>query len=303
MKRLPIYLLLLIQVISNNIFAQEAFVNYPIPKKYENQFNEDAKRYLEYTNPSAESAGRAFNLWYQTSKDILKNYNVDSLYSVYKSLKGNELLRNIEFIKQNPNSYVSMYHFYQRLFFLDRLEPDSLHSIYMLLNKELQSTPLGKFIYESIRRKQSLLLDHEMPDFSFKTNNGQELSLTSFRSKSNVLICFWASWCGPCIRNIPFLKKIEKAFQGKGLQIISISLDVDSTKWLGAVEKFTMPWLQTCDLPAYIKDNRVRSSYEIHYIPQYFLIDKEGKLIYQNVLSKEDDNHSVLNRILHTLLD
>jgi thiol-disulfide isomerase/thioredoxin len=301
MKSLPIYLLFVIHTISIDSFAQRP-LDYPVPKKYKGQFKEDRKRYLEYTNPSADSAGIAFNLWHASSKDNWKNYNVDSLYSVYNSLRENEFLRKIEFIKHNPNSYASMYYFNQRLMVSPRFKPDSLLSIYLLLNKELQGTPLGKYIYQSIGRKQSLLLDHIMPDFPFKTNDGQELKLSSFRNKDHVLLCFWASWCGPCIRNIPFLKKVEETFRDKGLQLISVSIDDDSAKWLGAVEKFAMPWLQTCDLPNFISNDRVLTLYEIHFIPQYFLIDREGKLIYQDVLSKEDDDHSVLNKMLHTIL-
>src|SRR5947208_1878743 len=99
MKSLPIYFIFLINAISNNSFAQRPLV-YPIPKNYEVQFKEDEKRYWEYTNPSADSAGIAFNLWSAASKNNWKNYNVDSLYSVYNSLRENEFLRKVEFIKQ-----------------------------------------------------------------------------------------------------------------------------------------------------------------------------------------------------------
>ncbi len=192
-------------IFNHKVFAQEnSEISAVVPKEYEGRFKEDEKGYLEYITSATERSGKAFNLWNQASKENSKGYNIDSLYSVYNSLREKELLRKVEFIKQNPDSYASMYFFNQRLLNSPRLETDSLLSIFLLLNKNLQATPLGKSIYQSIKRKQSLLLNHDMPVFSFKTNNGQELNLSSFRNQRHVLICFWDSWCGPCIRNIPF---------------------------------------------------------------------------------------------------
>lgn len=58
-----------------------------------------------------------------------------------------------------------------------------------------------------------------------------------------------------------------------------------------------MPWLQTCDLPGYVKID-VNTLYEVHFIPQYFLINKEGKLMYQNVLNDDADDYSILIEVL-----
>lgn len=269
-----------------------------IPKQYEKQFKNESRKYLEYTNPSGEVAGKAYNFWQNVVKGYLKSYNKDSLEAVYDSLSNVNWLRQVEFIKQNPSSYASLYYFNQRFITSARFRPDSLHNIYLSLDKAIRATSLGKSVAASIKRKQSLQLNFEMPDFSFRTTDARTVNLSDFRGKKNVLICFWASWCNPCVRNIPFLKQIEEAYRGKDLQMISISIDTDSTKWFAALEKYNMPWLQTCDLPDYTSNNSLRTLYEIYFIPQYFLIDKEGKLVYQDVLNDDNDDHTVLKEAL-----
>jgi peroxiredoxin len=282
----------------NGLTQNSSVVRELIPKEYEKQFKNDSRKYLEYTNPSGEVAGKAYNLWQNVVEGYLKSYNKDSLEAVYDSLSNVNWLRQVEFIKLNPSSYASLYYFNQRFIVSARFRPDSLHNIYLSLDKAIKATPLGRSVAASIMRKQSLQLNLEMPDFSFRTTDARTVSLSDFRGKNNVLICFWASWCNPCVRNIPFLKQIEEAYRGRGLQVISISIDKDSTKWHAALEKYNMPWLQTCDLPDYTNNNRLSTLYEIHFIPQYFLIDKGGILIYQDVLNGENDDHTVLKEAL-----
>ena len=280
--------------------AQTALSRGEIPQAYHVQFEEDQNKYLEFTNPFAEKAGEAYNLWKSSLKGYLR-YNKDSLYAVYESLSKSALAHKIEFIKQHPGSYASLYFFNQAILGSTRITPDSLLSIYQLFDKEIQATELGISVSESIQRKQKLLLGYEMPFFSFKTNEGQTVNSASFRNTKNVLLCFWASWCGPCVRTIPLLKKINQAYQEHDLQIISISIDSDSTKWLSALQRHSMPWLQTCDLPRYINNNNLSTIYEIRFIPQYFLINKEGKLIYQSVLNDDGDDYSILSEMLRQI--
>jgi hypothetical protein len=158
---------------------------------------EDEKRYIAYAKPVQDSASKAFNLWYQASKSNDKWNNVDSLRAAYVSLRQKKLLRKIEFIKQNPNSYISMYYFQRDLLHPAAsivIHPDSLLSVYAVLSQDLKSTSLGKSNYDLIKKRQSLLVKKEMPTFSFRTNTGHKFNLSSFRTEKYVLICFWASW-------------------------------------------------------------------------------------------------------------
>ncbi len=81
--------------------AQTALSRGEIPQAYHVQFEEDQKKYLEFTNPFAEKAGEAYNLWKSYLKGYLR-YNKDSLYAVYESLSKSVLAHKIEFIKQHP---------------------------------------------------------------------------------------------------------------------------------------------------------------------------------------------------------
>jgi thiol-disulfide isomerase/thioredoxin len=266
-------------------------------------FREEEKRYQEFVAPSNEASSKAYNFLDNVTKGYLKGYNVDSVKNVYTNLRHEALFAKVNFIKQNRGSYVSLYHFNQELLRSTLIQPDSLLSIYNLFTKDIKQLAFGKKVYESVMRKQALALNQEMPDFSFMTTAGKQIKLSSFRNNKHVLIAFWASWCGPCIRNMPFLKEVENKYKDKGLQMVSVSVDEDVSAWTKGVAKFAMAWLQTLDKPEYIGGISVSELYQIKFIPQYFLLDKKGKLVYQNVLSKDDDDHSILRNKLGKLLD
>ncbi|MDB5231930.1 MAG: hypothetical protein JWN76_2735 [Chitinophagaceae bacterium] len=99
------------------------------------------------------------------------------------------------------------------------------------------------------------------------------------------LIVFWASWCGPCIEEIPQLKKIYQQYHNKGLAITSISLDINLRNWKATIKQENMPWKQLI-----VKDtDRVlmSTSYDVHVVPIVFLTDQHG-----NIISKKQGGFS-----------
>lgn len=119
------------------------------------------------------------------------------------------------------------------------------------------------------------------PDFSKESMQGETIRLSDFRGKAYVLLDFWASWCAPCIQQIPQMKGIQEAYGNAGLKIIGISLDGDKQEWLDAIEKHEMgAWshlLSSNDLTEYfIKAGDISAIYNVKYVPLYILIDKQG---------------------------
>ena len=108
------------------------------------------------------------------------------------------------------------------------------------------------------------------PDFSFVSTSGDSISLESLRGKV-VLLDFWASWCAPCVRAIPSVKKVQKDHVNDPFLIVSISGDREERPWRAFVDKNGMSWPQYWD-----RSHQLRTLFEVTVIPTYVLIDHEG---------------------------
>ena len=118
----------------------------------------------------------------------------------------------------------------------------------------------------------SFLLNHPAPDFELKTLDGERIRLSELRGHP-VLLSFWATWCGPCRRELPELAKIHTAFKDKGLLVFGVNDEGKGTA-RGYVNKAELPF-DTLD-DSGMKVNRM---YRIHSIPSVFLIDGDGKVV------------------------
>lgn len=262
-------------------------------------FIEIQKVYERFIRDTEDSIHFLYN--YKKSIQNSSPKVVDSIEFIYNKTKDNLLKKRIKFIKAHYDNYFSLYQFNRYVLNTSGLDANDLYSIYLGFSNQLKMTSEGRSTYNLLKKKKTLLIDNLMPDFSFKTNLGQIYSLTQFRGKKYILLCFWASWCKPCIKNIPMLNEINDSFSLKGLQLVSISIDNNKNHWLSALGKFKMPWMQSCDIKEFI-EKKVRVLYDINWIPQYFLIDKNGRLIYQNFLANDSNSYSGLKKMLNTCM-
>ena len=114
-------------------------------------------------------------------------------------------------------------------------------------------------------------------DFSYPNQSEELISLSSFRG-SIVYVDVWATWCGPCIAEIPSLERLQKDYQDKNIVFLSVSVDTDKDAWekmliddeLGGVQLWADGW------------SEITKSYAIFGIPRFMLIDKTGHLISVN---------------------
>jgi thiol-disulfide isomerase/thioredoxin len=110
------------------------------------------------------------------------------------------------------------------------------------------------------------------PAFSVTTLDGSTFNLDQMKGRV-VLIDFWATWCGPCMEELPQIKQIAKDFAGQPLVILSLSWDEDEKKWKRFVAKNQMTWPQYRDT-----GHRIGDLFEVKALPGYFTIDSDGVL-------------------------
>lgn len=131
--------------------------------------------------------------------------------------------------------------------------------------------------------------EHKSNDFGLKLSDitlpdvdGKSHSLLEEAGKSPLtLIDFWASWCGPCMREMPNVRNLYHRYKKEGFNIIGVSLDNDRDAWIQAVDNMGLTWLQLSDLMGW--QSLAVQAYGIETIPFTLLVDSQGYILGANL--------------------
>ena len=153
--------------------------------------------------------------------------------------------------------------------------------------------PMTEKMIAKVHRFKKVAIGAQVEDIKGMDLNGNPITLYDHLGKYT-LIDFWASWCSPCILQIPDLQKVHSEFHDKGFEIFSYSVDRSEKKWIEAAKKYDMPWLHASDVQGW--QSQVAADYNVTFVPFNFLLDEEGNIIAKNL------HHKTLYNFLSELM-
>jgi len=203
-----------------------------------------------------------------TNPDLANKIN-----SRVKYLDSIEIQYRISLIKNEKPSYFTV----NELFFLrNDLPVDTLKELFSLFPYFLQKTKYGDVIQTYIDSRKSPSIGEKFIDIEGIDIHGNSHRLSDTKGKY-VLLEFWASWCGPCLGEIPNMVKAHETFKDKGFEIYSFSTDSNIENWKKAIEKYKAPWINVIDLRGFY--SIMAAKYAVRGIPKNFLISPDGIII------------------------
>lgn len=276
-----------------NLKIDSSFEPHEVVLKHNDKYNHFTyKRPVGFKNPYV--AKTIMNSFY-IDKGITiigTYYNDTSFVSIYKGSRQNEpyfkniallypvdsmentsvVERDAKIIDQYPYSLLLLK---QLFYYKEHFSSRELKQILLHFNNEVRQTNLYKSFNQYFA--VSAGFDKSYPaGLQFQDSSGAFTEIGNDKAQYNLLV-FWASWCGPCRKEIPSLKKMYALYKKKGLVIYSISIDGDKESWKAAVRQEEMPWKQ------FIAIDSTRKLLDLHYnikfIPKAYLFDKQKNLI------------------------
>lgn len=220
-------------------------------------------------------ANNSYNIEYGKTKD-------------YKSLPPLEVFERdvvLDSISSKPIKDILLKKLTNNIIKMKEKYADDAVAIYKKTNPNRENLEEISVIYTNLKKIQK---GQPSPMFvNYKTPNDINVSLSDFKGKY-VYIDVWATWCGPCKKEIPYLKKVEEQFHSKNIEFISISVDVEKQRqnWKQMVSDLKLSGVQIMADKDFKSD--FISSYNIASIPRFLLIDPNGNIISSNAPRPSD---------------
>lgn len=223
----------------------------------------------------------------QKTKDMA---TIEALQKEYTQFQEDFIKQNDAYVSSHPKAFISAL-IIEGMFNQGAPDIKKIKGYYDQLDESVKNTKHGKKIKKQldelskpVAAVKELKAGDLAPDFTAPDTNGKAVSLKQSMGKITV-IDFWASWCNPCRAENPNMVALYKEFHGKGLNIISISLDSDAAKWKAAIAKDRLTWTQVSNLKE--MEDPIADAYGVKLIPTTFVLDANGKILARDLRGEE----------------
>jgi len=261
-------------------------------------FYVEGKLKVTITDDQIKITGSPVNDKYQTFQDqyIALTVNLVKLNSALKADPKNKQLEQsfndeydrfdksfrelaLKTIKENMKNPLGL-HIFQTA--LSSLDNDEIESVIKMADSKFLADPSAKMVVAQLEQSKKIRVGNKFQNLTMYSPEGKPVSLSEYAGKGTyVLIDFWASWCGPCMRELPNLLACYKKYHDKGFDVVGVSLDQNSETWKGAIKAHQIPWPQMSDLAGW-QSNAV-TVYSFSSIPHTVLLDPKGIILVNNL--------------------
>ena len=249
-------------------------------------YNTDGSKFYKEYNMASKALDESSKPFIELAENLEKRMQAGESQEVIRkeyhekmpAMREERINKLLAFIKANPRSEGSVAIIPQ----LGDLA--KMKEAVALLSKEVREGRMKSIYQNAINQLEEQAQAESMaaakqaagtiaPDFTLNDPTGKPLSLSSLRGKY-VVLDFWGTWCGWCIRGIPKMKEYYSKYKNQ-FEILSIDCNESKEKWLAGLKKYEMPWLHV-----YNPDNTsVREDYAIQGYPTKIIVGPDGKIV------------------------
>lgn len=170
----------------------------------------------------------------------------------------------------------------------------------MNINRILQASIvalLGLFVYVIYASIYVRIIDvgDTAPDFSITADNGRTVSLKDFGGKVLVLN-FWATWCPPCIDELPSLDQFQRELASSGVVVLGVSVDKDQKAYKRFLQRANVAFMTARD-----PDNKINAEYGTFVFPESYIINSDGKVV-MKIINETNWTDDKMMNFVKTLL-
>lgn len=162
------------------------------------------------------------------------------------------------------------------------LEDADIEGLLSEADEAFLADPFVQDLADQLVKSKRVAIGQPFVDMVLFTPEGDTVSLSEFVGKGHyVLLDFWASWCGPCIRELPNVINAYKKYHSKGFDVVGISLDESSDDWKAAITTHKLMWPQMSDLSGW--KSIAAKLYGVSSIPHTVLLDPNGVIVMKDL--------------------
>jgi len=207
---------------------------------------------------------------------------------------------NMEHEKASENYKAELAQWVKQPFFINSLaavhhsirwnsETDTalMDQMVVIFKKKYPKYDLTRQLVNKVNATKRILIGAVAPGFVSTDTAGMKIDIKNYRGKYTLLE-FWASWCAPCREESPTLVRLYSQYKDIGFELLSVSIDKNTTAWKNAIRQDGYTWVNVCDLNGY--GGPTAALYTVTAIPNSFLLDKNGRIIGKNLRGKNLEN-------------